>query len=71
MLRFTPPMKEKQSDEFREFDKVMGGLLAVPYSELQQKLEREKKTKARQKKKRPTSTASSVRASSNDKKPVA
>jgi len=48
----------KQKDEFDNFDKVMGGLLAVPYSELQQKLAEEKKVKAK-KKKRPTSTASS------------
>jgi hypothetical protein len=64
-------MKEKQSDEFREFDKVMSGLLAVPYQELHQRLEKEKRDKAKRKKKRPTSTASSVRASSSGKKRVA
>ena len=62
-------MKEKQSDEFRKFDKVMSGLLAVPYQELQQKLEQEKRTKAKQKKRRTTSPAS--RASSSGKKKVA
>jgi hypothetical protein len=61
----------KQKSEFDRFDKVMGGLLAVPYSELQKKLEEEKRTKAKHKKKRPTSTASSVRASSSGKKRVA
>jgi inner membrane protein involved in colicin E2 resistance len=62
-------MKEKQSPEFQAFDRVIGGLLAVPYSELQAKLQEEKRSKER-KKKRPTSTASS-RASSSGKKRVA
>jgi hypothetical protein len=62
-------MKQKQPDEFEEFDKVMGGLLSVPYSELQRKLEEEKQAKA-QKKKRATSPAS-ARASSSRKKRVA
>ena len=60
---------KKQSDEFENFDKVMGGLLSVPYKELQEKLEQERRDKAKYKKKRPTSTASS-RASSNRKKRV-
>lgn len=64
-------MKGKSSDEFNSFDKTMSALLAVPYSELQKKLEAEKKDKARHKKKRPISTASSVRASSSGKKRVA
>lgn len=63
-------MKTK-NEEFEQFDKVMGGLLSVPYSELQKKLEQEKRDKAKHKKKRPTSTASSVRASSRNKKRVA
>ena len=64
-------MKSKANrSEFEQFDKVMSGLLSVPYSELQKKLEEEKQEKARGKKKRPTSTASS-RASSNYKKRVA
>jgi hypothetical protein len=62
-------MKGKPSDEFREFDRVMGGLLAVPYQELQQKLEEEKRAKAKHKKKRSTSTAS--RVSSSGKKRAA
>lgn len=49
----------KPKTEFEKFDKVMGGLLAVPYSELQKKLKKEKGDKAKHKKKRPTSTASS------------
>lgn len=61
-------MRNKPSAEFEQFDKVMDGLLSVPYSELQRKLEEEKKTK---KKKRATSSASSARASSNRKKKVA
>lgn len=62
-------MKDKPSEEFREFDKVMGGLLAVPYQELQAKLVEEKRTKAKQKKRRTTSPAS--RASSSGKKQAA
>ena len=62
-------MKDKQDGEFKEFDKVMDGLLSVPYSELQNKLEDEKRAKA-QKKKRTTSPASSARASSSRKKKV-
>ena len=61
-------MKPK-STEFEKFDDTMRGLLAVPYTELQKKLEEEKEEKARHKKKRPTSTASS-RASSSGKKRV-
>jgi inner membrane protein involved in colicin E2 resistance len=63
-------MKPKHSEEFEKFDQVMGGLLAVPYSELQKKLEQEKREKAKHKKKRSTSTASS-RASSSRKRRVA
>jgi len=64
-------MKRKSSSEFENFDRVMGGLLAVPYSELQAKLEEEKRAKAKHKKRRPTSSPASVRASSSDKKRVA
>ncbi len=55
--------------EFDKFDKIMGGLLAVPYSELQKKLEEEKRAKQK-KKKRTTSTisASSRAASSRTKR---
>lgn len=71
-MRYTAAtMKTKHSAEFGKFDQVMGGLLAVPYSELQKKLEQEKRDKAKRKKKRSTSTASSVRASSSGKKRVA
>jgi hypothetical protein len=51
-----------KSREFEKFDAVMGGLLSVPYSELQKKLTEEKKHKAK-KKKRLISTASRVFAS--------
>lgn len=47
-------MKEKPPSEFEQFDKVMDGLLSVPYSELQKKLDEEKKTKAKTKKKQET-----------------
>ncbi len=60
---------KKQSSEFENFDKTIRGLLSVPYSELQKKLEEEKEAKARHKKKRPNVTASS-RASSSRKKRV-
>lgn len=61
---------KKQSTEFENFDKVMGGLLAVPHAELQKQLEKEQREKAKHKKgKRPTSTAS-ARASSTRKKRV-
>ena len=62
-------MSHKKSAEFDEFDKVMGGLLSVPYSELQKKIEEEKK--AKQKKKRATSSSPASRASSSPKKRVA
>lgn len=62
-------MKMKRSPEFDNFDKVMDGLLSVPYSELQKKLEDEKQEKAEQKKKRATSSPAS-RASSSRKKQV-
>ena len=55
-------MKSKDS-EFERFDNTMRGLLSVPYSELQKKLEDEKHAKGKHKKKRATSPASS-RASS-------
>jgi hypothetical protein len=63
-------VKEKQSDEFRTFDQTMRGLLAVPYSELQQKLKSESREKSARKKKRPKSAVSS-RASASGKKRVA
>lgn len=59
----------KQKSEFEKFDKVMGGLLAVPYSELQRKLASEKRAKEK-KKKRAVKTASS-RVSASNKKRVA
>ena len=63
-------MGHKPSPEFENFDKVMDGLLSVPYSELQRKLEEEKQAKAKQKKKRATSSPASVRASVSRKKRV-
>jgi hypothetical protein len=52
-------MKRKQPSEFEKFDKVMDGLLGVPYKELQQKLEEEKRIKAQTKKKRAKTTPAS------------
>ncbi len=59
---------KKSSPEFEKFDSAMSGLLAVPYSELQQKLEAEKRDKSKHKKKRPTSPASSSRVSASGKR---
>lgn len=56
----------KKSDEFEKFDAVMDGLLSVPKSELQRKLESEKRAKER--KKRPVKTASSSRVSASGKR---
>jgi inner membrane protein involved in colicin E2 resistance len=52
-------MMKKDTNEFDNFDKVMGGLLSVPYSELQKKLEEEKREKQK-KNKRATLPASRV-----------
>jgi hypothetical protein len=54
-------MKRKSTVESDRFDRVMDGLLAVPYKELQQKIDEEKAAKA-QKKKRATSPASRASA---------
>ena len=51
-------MKSKET-EFEKFDRVVDGLLTVPYSELQKKLEQEKRSKEKRKKKRATSSTSS------------
>ena len=59
--------RQKPSPEFEKFDKVMDGLLAVPYSELQEKLEEEKREKAKQKERR-AKTSPASRASSSRKK---
>jgi hypothetical protein len=64
-------MKPKDSAEFEEFDKVMGGLLSVPYSELQRKIEEEKRAKDKNKGKRATTSSPASRASSSRKKRVA
>ena len=56
-------MRNKPSPEFEQFDKVIGGLLVVPYAELQQKLEEEKQAKA-QKKRRATSSPKEAREGS-------
>lgn len=62
-------MKPKKPDEFEKFDKVMDGLLSVPYSELQSKLEAEKRAKAQLKEKGKRDTTSPAsRASSGRKK---
>lgn len=63
-------MKNKRTSEFEEFDKIMGGLLAVPRAELQQKLEEEQKEKAGQKERRVTSSPASRASSPKPKKPA-
>jgi hypothetical protein len=50
---------EKELSEFEEFDRVMSGLLAVPYAELQKELAKDRKKKAR-KKRAKTSVLSSM-----------
>jgi hypothetical protein len=42
-------MKKEQSNEMEKFNDVMDKLLAVPYSELKEKLDEEKRTKGRKK----------------------
>jgi hypothetical protein len=61
-------MRQKGQTESEKFNKVMDGLLAVPYSELQKKLEQDRKAKTQ--KKRATSSPAS-RAASSGKKSVA
>ena len=52
-------MKEPGA-EFEKFTKVMDGLMAVPYKELQKKLEQERKEKAKRKRaKQPASRVAS------------
>lgn len=62
-------MTTKKTEDFDRFDKVMDGLLSVPYSELQKKLEEEKQIKAK-KKKQVTSSSPVSHASSSRKKRV-
>ncbi len=40
-------MKPESNPEFEKFTKVMDGLMAVPYKELQKKLEQERRQKAK------------------------
>jgi hypothetical protein len=43
-------MRQKtELTDFEKFDKVMSGLLAVPYKELQEELTKDRKKKARKK----------------------
>jgi len=59
-------MKKTESEDFRRFDRVMDGLLAVPYTELQRKLKEGKQSKAKRQKRAkasPASRVSSVRKS--------
>jgi hypothetical protein len=46
-------MKQEPNPEFDKFTKVMDGLMAVPYKELQKKLEQEKREKAKRKRTKP------------------
>ena len=47
------------ASEFDKFDKVMRGLLSVPHKELQEKIEEEKRMKAKETKKRAKSSLAS------------
>ena len=58
-------MKPKET-EFEKFDRVTGGLLTIPYAEIQRKLKEEKRAKDKHKK-RSTSTASRVSASRKER----
>jgi len=58
----------KAKSEFERFDKVMDGLLSVPYSELQRKLEEEKRTKEKKKGRRATSSPAAPSSSSRKKR---
>lgn len=60
-------MKPKDSGEFEEFDKVMGGLLSVPYSELQKKLEEERREKEKEKGRRASLPNSTTRKRRQEK----
>jgi inner membrane protein involved in colicin E2 resistance len=59
---------KKTADEFNEFDRVMTGLLSVPYSELQRKLEEEKREKEKQKERRITSSPAVPSSSARKKR---
>ena len=61
--------RQKEPSEFENFDDTMRHLLAVPYTELQKKLEEEKQAKGKHKKKRATTSPAS-RVSSARKKRV-
>jgi hypothetical protein len=61
-------MKKAPDSEFEQFDKVMDGLLSVPYSELQKKLEEEKREKEKEKGRRPTSSPDAPSSSSRKKR---
>jgi hypothetical protein len=56
-------MRDKEPTDFEKFDRVMRGLLAVPYQELQEELEKDRKAKAAKKKR---AKKVSKRASSRD-----
>lgn len=58
----------KKKTEFEEFDKVMDGLLSVPYSELQKKLEEERQEKEKEKGRRATSAPAAPSSSARKKR---
>jgi hypothetical protein len=60
--------ESNKPDEFEEFDKVMGGLLSVPYSELQKKLEEEKREKEKGKGRRSTPSTAGPSSSARKKR---
>lgn len=56
----------KEPSDFEKFDKAMSGLLAVPYKELQEELEKDRKKKARKKRAKKTSESGASRDSADE-----
>jgi hypothetical protein len=56
----------KEPTEFEKFDRVMGGLLAVPYAELQKELTKDSRKKARKKRAKKTSKSDASRDSGGE-----
>jgi hypothetical protein len=59
-------MAENRDSDFEKFDKVMSGLLAVPYKELQEELAKDRKKKARKKRAKKTTSRGPSRDSGGE-----
>jgi hypothetical protein len=57
---------KRNFSDFEKFDKVMSGLLAVPYKELQKELAKERKKKARNKRAKKSSESGASRDSRDE-----